>query len=118
MEGMSPRLVVALSHIVIFAPISVSELAIRLNVSLATASQTVSQLTNAGFVERNEDPVDHRRTLVNLSKDKGSQTEQYLLQKLGPLEKSIHLMGAKNFSTLCLLLDNIIAGLESQDEAT
>ncbi len=115
-DGLSPRLVVALSHVVIFQPISVSDLALRLNVSLATASQTVSQLSTLDFVQRKEDPVDHRRTLVSLSPTKGTQAAAHLHEKLGPIADAINEMGVENFELLCELLDKIIMRLERTED--
>ncbi len=109
----SPRHIIALSHIVIFQPISVSDLAVHLHVSLATTSNLVSQLSNGGLVDRTEDPNDHRRTLVTLSKDKGTVAAQLIHQRMEPIIGGINKMGNDRFRMLCELLDELLEGIES-----
>jgi DNA-binding MarR family transcriptional regulator len=50
-------------------PVSVSELAVRLGLSLPTVSGVLADLDRAGYVERHPDPADRRRTIVQLAPD-------------------------------------------------
>src|SRR5437764_1748130 len=50
-------------------PLSVSELADRVGLTVATTSLLVGELSRAGLVERSEDEQDRRRTIVSLSEE-------------------------------------------------
>ena len=60
-------------------PVTVSQVADALKISLPTASQLVDRLVQAGLAERAEDPDDRRRILVRLSK-RGQQLHDRLSQ--------------------------------------
>src|SRR6202035_2327954 len=60
---LGPRHVAALQQLR-GAPLTVSELAARLGLTLPTVSGVVADLDRAGFVERHPDPADRRRTIV------------------------------------------------------
>src|SRR3954463_3884975 len=66
MTGMSPapRHIAALMQLASEDRLGMGELAERLSVSLATASQVVSDLADWGLVERTTDDTDRRRTYV------------------------------------------------------
>ena len=66
-EPPAPRHIMALFHLAVSGPMSVSELATHLGVTLTTASLSVTQMAAAGLVIREEDPTDHRRTIVSIS---------------------------------------------------
>src|ERR1700720_4646359 len=50
-------------------PLSVSELARRLGLSLSSTSAIVGELSRAGLLERAEDDADRRRRIVRLHED-------------------------------------------------
>ncbi len=64
---------------------SVSELARRLGVTVGTASLMVAQLTAAGLTDRQEDPDDHRRTLVSVAAAHRARVAALLRRRLQPI---------------------------------
>ena len=62
---LSPRHVAALEQIR-GGPLTVGELASRLDLTLPTVSGVLSDLDRAGLVERRPDPADRRRTIVQI----------------------------------------------------
>lgn len=66
-------------------PISVSELAARMGVSLSTASELVGDLSRAGVVARREDPDDRRRTLVSLAEAHRATVRSFVARRAAPL---------------------------------
>lgn len=91
--GLGPRHARVLAQLVLFGPQSVSELSKRLGLTLATTSLMTGELSQAGLVERREDPADRRRTIVSVSDDFGDE--------LAPF-----------FESRVNLVSNVIAGLE------
>ncbi len=97
---LSPRHVAALEELR-GGPITVSELAARLGLSLPTVSGVLADLDRAGFVQRQPDPADRRRTIVQITPDKASFITQWLdgaaspiarvLDKLDPAEQEAFL---------------------------
>ncbi|MCC3768936.1 MarR family winged helix-turn-helix transcriptional regulator [Streptomyces sp. UNOC14_S4] len=66
-NGLTARHGAVLPQLLAGEPLTVSEIARRLHVSLPTASELVGALSRAGVVERTEDPANRRRTLVSLA---------------------------------------------------
>jgi DNA-binding MarR family transcriptional regulator len=66
-------------------PISVTELARRMGVSLSTASELVGDLDRAGLAERREDPTNRRRTLATLAEPHRATVQAFVAQRAGPL---------------------------------
>lgn len=56
-----------LTSLVLAGPATVSQLAARLEMSMAHASLVVGELARAGLVQRDHDPADRRRIVVSLS---------------------------------------------------
>jgi DNA-binding MarR family transcriptional regulator len=71
---------------------SVSTLATRLGVSLATASQVVTDLDNGGLVERFADPSDRRRTLIKIAEDHRALATTILDTRLLPVQRALDRM--------------------------
>jgi DNA-binding MarR family transcriptional regulator len=71
---------------------SVSTLAARLGVSLATASQVVTDLEAADLVERVDDPADRRRTLVRVSDAHRDLADALLDTRLRPVQRALDRM--------------------------
>jgi DNA-binding MarR family transcriptional regulator len=70
-------------------PLSVSELARRLGLSLSTTSAIVGELSRAGLLERAEDDADRRRTIVRLHKDYGQPLSKWLAEAQAPVRRTL-----------------------------
>jgi DNA-binding MarR family transcriptional regulator len=88
----APRHVAALMQVVADEGMSVSTLAARLGVSLATASQVVTDLETSGLVERIEDPTDRRRTLVRIAETHREFADAVLDTRLRPVQRALDRM--------------------------
>jgi DNA-binding MarR family transcriptional regulator len=88
----APRHVAALMQIVADERMSVSTLAARLGVSLATASQVVTDLEESGLVERIEDPTDRRRTLVKVAETHRNLADTLLDTRFRPVQRALDRM--------------------------
>src|SRR3954454_10405797 len=84
----APRHVAALLQIGQDAPIGMSELSERMNVSLATMSQVVTDLEEWGLVVRASDPADRRRTLVSISPQHRPAIKAIFEQRMRPLDRA------------------------------
>jgi DNA-binding MarR family transcriptional regulator len=69
--------------------LSVSELAQRIGLSLATTSQLVGELSRAGLVERAEDESDRRRTLVRVPVAYRPQIQAMLSDHIAPIQRAL-----------------------------
>jgi len=85
----APRHVSTLLQISQEAPVGMSELAVRMNVSLATISQVVTDLEEWGLVERTTDPADRRRTLVSVAAEHRPTIRTLFEQRLRPLDRAL-----------------------------
>lgn len=88
----APRHVAALMQIVADERMSVTTLSSRLGVSLATASQVVTDLEAAALVERIEDPTDRRRTLVQVADTHRAMAAAVLDTRLRPVQRALDRM--------------------------
>ena len=85
----APRHIAALLQIATDGPIGMSELADRLNVSLATTSQVVTELGEWGLIERTTDEADRRRTLVSVAAEHRPLTRAIIDQRMRPLQRTL-----------------------------
>jgi DNA-binding MarR family transcriptional regulator len=88
----APRHIAALMHVVADEGMSVSTLADQLCVSLATASQIVTDLESRELVERVEDPTDRRRTLIGVCERHRDLTDALLETRLRPVQRALDRM--------------------------
>jgi DNA-binding MarR family transcriptional regulator len=70
-------------------PMSVSELADRVGLAVATTSLLVGELSRAGLVERSEDAQDRRRTIVTLSEEIRKIAEPRIKEHLQPFRRTL-----------------------------
>jgi DNA-binding MarR family transcriptional regulator len=70
-------------------PMSVSELAERVGLTVATTSLLVGELSRAGLVERSEDERDRRRTIVSLSEEIRKIAEPRIQEHLQPFRRTL-----------------------------
>ena len=85
----APRHFSTLLQIAQDAPVGMSELAERMNVSLATMSQVVTDLDEWGLVERTTDSADRRRTLVSVAAAHLPTIRAIFDQRLRPLDRAL-----------------------------
>jgi DNA-binding MarR family transcriptional regulator len=102
MHGLKPkpRHVAALMQVADCDRMSVTELADRLRITLATASQVVTDLADLGLVQRVEDPEDRRRTLVVIADVHRSVVDAVLDSRLRPLQTALGRLTAQERSGL------------------
>jgi DNA-binding MarR family transcriptional regulator len=94
-------------------PATISELARLMGVGLPAASHIVDRLVTIGFIERDEDPSDRRRTLTRLS-----PAGQRLVDRLkhGPLDAMRAALARLDASTLSALRRGLEAIVAAQRE--
>src|SRR5436305_5214194 len=85
----APRHVATMLQIGQDQPVGMSELAERMNVSLATMSQVVTDLEEWGLVERSTDPHDRRRTRVCITAEHRPAIQTIFDQRLRPLGRTL-----------------------------
>lgn len=88
-HGLTARHGAVLPHLLAGRPLTVSEIAGRLHVSLPTASELVGALSRAGIVERAEDPANRRRVLVSLARPYRPALETFLARRMEPLLRAL-----------------------------
>jgi DNA-binding MarR family transcriptional regulator len=97
---LGPRHVAALQQLR-GGPVTVGELASLLGLTLPTVSGVLADLDRAGFIDRQPDPADRRRTLVQIQPAEAAVVERWLdgaasplarvLDKLAPSERAAFL---------------------------
>jgi DNA-binding MarR family transcriptional regulator len=111
----APRHIAALMQIVSDEGMSVSTLAERLGVSLATASQVVTDLETGGLVQRVEDPADRRRTLITVTDTHRALAQTILDTRLRPVQRALERMKPSEQRAVVRGLQLIADELEAQD---
>lgn len=64
--NLAPRHLSLFAYLLFDGPLGVNDLAERLEVTPATVSLMVTELTRKGILERTEDPTDRRRAIITL----------------------------------------------------
>lgn len=90
----------ALVVIALEGPLTVSELAAHQRLAVSTASLLVTQLAEAGLVERLVDPTDRRRTLVDVAPEHRAESRAILGSRLAPLRRALRRMGPERAAAL------------------
>jgi DNA-binding MarR family transcriptional regulator len=75
---LAPRHLSLLSYLLFDGPMTVNDLAARLEVAPATVSLMVGDLSRKGVLERREDDADRRRTIVSISEAHRPAIEDWL----------------------------------------
>jgi len=96
--------------------LSVSMLADRLGVSLATASQVVTDLEASALVERVEDPTDRRRTLVQVADTHRALADALLDTRLRPVQRALDRMRPAEQRAFVRGLELVAEELESPSD--
>jgi DNA-binding MarR family transcriptional regulator len=93
-EGaLAPRHLTAFAIVAMHGPLSVSQLAQREGCATTTASLVATQLADAGLVERREDALDRRRTVITIAPAYRKDGGQVLKARLAPLRRAMERMG-------------------------
>ena len=87
--GCGPRHLPAMMMAYLEGPLSVSELAEEIGLSVATTSLLVGELDRAGLVERREDEQDRRRTLVTVDELVGRDVDAWVQERVEPLRRTL-----------------------------
>ncbi|WP_326566437.1 MarR family transcriptional regulator [Amycolatopsis rhabdoformis] len=76
--SLAPRHLCLLSVLVFHGPMTVTELATRLEIAPTTVSLMVGDLSRQGVLTRAEDPADRRRTIVSISDARRAAVDAWL----------------------------------------
>jgi DNA-binding MarR family transcriptional regulator len=93
--GVGPRHIGALMQLMTSGPMTVSELAARLEASLAATSLMVSELDAAGLVERHQDAADRRRTIVTVRPDARDRMAPWFARKQATFQRALDRLTAE-----------------------
>jgi DNA-binding MarR family transcriptional regulator len=86
---LGPRHVPVLTTVALGGPLSVSEIARRIGLSLATTSLMVGELDRHGLVERTEDERDRRRTIVRLAEEYRAGIDEWTHARFAPVARAL-----------------------------
>jgi DNA-binding MarR family transcriptional regulator len=75
---LAPRHLSLLSYLLFDGPLSVNELAARLEVAPTTVSLMIGELSRKGVVDRREDEADRRRTIVSIAEANQAAVDAWL----------------------------------------
>jgi DNA-binding MarR family transcriptional regulator len=87
--SLGPRHVPVLMTVTFMGELSVSQIADRIGLSLATTSLMVGELAREGLVERAEDERDRRRTIVRLHEDYRPVMDAWAEERFAPLARAL-----------------------------
>jgi DNA-binding MarR family transcriptional regulator len=76
--ALAPRHLSLLSSLLFDGPMTVNELAVRLEVAPTTVSLMVGELSRKGILERREDEADRRRRIVGIAEARRPSIEGWL----------------------------------------
>jgi DNA-binding MarR family transcriptional regulator len=111
---LSPRHVAALEQLR-GGPITVSELAARLDLSLPTVSGVLADLDRAGFVERHADPADRRRTIAAIAPAQTELISQWLDGAALPLARVLDKLEPSEQAAFLKAMDLLETELRAED---
>jgi DNA-binding MarR family transcriptional regulator len=111
---LGPRHVAALEQLR-GGPITVTELATRLGLTLPTVSGVLAELDRAGFVERHPDPADRRRTIVQITAARAGLIGDWLDGAAQPLARVLDKLDPSEQQAFVKAMDLLEAELRGQD---
>jgi len=111
---LGPRHVAALEQLR-GGPITVSELASRLGLTLPTVSGVLADLDRAGLVDRHADPADRRRTIVGIIPAQGDLVGQWLDGAADPLARVLDKLAPSEQAAFLKAMDLLETELRAQD---
>ncbi len=111
---LSPRHVAALEQIR-NGPVTVGELASRLDLTLPTVSGVLADLDRAGYIERHPDPADRRRTIVRIVPGQATLIAEWLDGAALPMARVLDKLTPAEQEAFLKAMDLLEAELHSQD---
>jgi DNA-binding MarR family transcriptional regulator len=111
---LTPRHVAALQQLR-DGPLTVGELAARLDLTLPTVSGVVADLDRAGFAERHPDPADRRRTIVQIAPTQRTRVSEWLDGAAGPLARVLDRLTASEQAAFLKAMDMLETELRTED---
>jgi DNA-binding MarR family transcriptional regulator len=111
---LSPRHVAALEQIR-GGPVTVGELACRLDLTLPTVSGVLADLDRAGYIERRPDPDDRRRTIVRIVPGQATLIGEWLDGTAMPMARVLDKLTPAEQEAFLKAMDLLEAELHSQD---
>lgn len=111
---LSPRHVAALEQIR-GGPLTVGELASRLDLTLPTVSGVLADLDRAALVERRPDPADRRRTIVQIIPSQATLIDGWLDGAAQPLARVLDKLTPSEQQTFLKAMDLLETELNRQD---
>jgi DNA-binding MarR family transcriptional regulator len=111
---LSPRHVAALEQIR-NGPVTVGELASRLDLTLPTVSGVLADLDRAGYIERYPDPADRRRTIVRIVPGQATLIAEWLDGAALPMARVLDKLTPAEQEAFLKAMDLLEAELHSQD---
>ena len=112
---LGPRHVAALQQLR-GGPVTVSELAARLGLTLPTVSGVLAGLDRAGFIERQPDPADRRRTIVAIIPAQAAVISEWLDGAASPIARVLDRLSLSEQEAFLKAMDLLEAELRHQDE--
>jgi DNA-binding MarR family transcriptional regulator len=111
---LGPRHVAALEQLR-EGPLTVGTLAARLGLTLSTVSGVLADLDRAGFVVRQADAGDRRRTIVQIAPAKSAVIEEWLDGAARPLARVLDRLDPQEQAAFVKAMDMLEAELRAQD---
>src|SRR6516164_5405959 len=111
---LGPRHVAALEQLR-DGPVTVSELASRLDLTLPTVSGVLADLDRAGLVERHPDPADRRRTIVQIIPGQATLIGHWLDGAARPLARVLDKLTPGEQEAFLKAMDLLETELHRQD---
>jgi DNA-binding MarR family transcriptional regulator len=96
-------------------PVTVSELASRLDLTLPTVSGVLADLDRAGLVERHADPADRRRTIVEIVPEQRVLVLEWLDGAAGPLARVLDKLAPSEQAAFLKAMNLLETELRAQD---
>ena len=112
--SLGPRHVAALQQLR-DGPLTVSELASRLELTLPTVSGVLADLDRAGFVTRQPDPADRRRTIVQITPAQSTLIRKWLDRAANPLARVLDKLAPSEQQAFLKAMDLLETELRTQD---
>jgi DNA-binding MarR family transcriptional regulator len=111
---LGPRHVAALQQLR-GGPLTVSELASRLELTLPTVSGVLAELDRASFVSRHRDPADRRRTIVEITPAQSTLISRWLDGAAGPLARVLDKLAPSEQQAFLKAMDMLETELHTRD---